>query len=69
MKNVSVNTEISAEIEHCQGTKHFLKDSLGGYTVEVQEINSILQITVSIFDAPTKMIKLFQFPGWEFITG
>ena len=46
MKNVSVHTKVSAEVEHRQGTKHFLEDSLDGYTVEVQEVNGILQITV-----------------------
>ena len=68
MKNISVHTKISAEVEHCQGTKHFLENKLDGYTVEVQEINGILQVTIGIFNTPTKMIKLFQFSGWEFIT-
>ena len=37
--------------------------------MEMQQINSVFQIPVSIFDSPAKMVKLFQFFRRELVTG
>ena len=37
--------------------------------MEMQQINRVLQIAVSIFDSPAKMVKLFQFFRRELVTG
>ena len=63
MENVRMDTEIRTIIEHGQGTKELLENRLSRLTMEMKQINRILQIPVSIFDAPAQMIKLFQFIG------
>lgn len=40
-------------IEHGQRTEDLLENGLSGFAVEVQKINRIFQITVSIFNTPS----------------
>ena len=64
-----MDTEIRTIIEHGQGTKELLENRLSRLAMEMKQINRILQIPVSIFDAPAQMIKLFQFSGRKLFTG
>ena len=63
-----MDTEKRAVIKHGQGTKELLENRLGRLAMEMKQINSILQIAVSIFNSPAQMVKLFQLSGRKLFT-
>ena len=48
VENISMDAKVCTVIKHSQRGKNLLENSLGGFTVEMKQINGILQITVSL---------------------
>jgi hypothetical protein len=67
MQDIGMNTEIRAVIEHRQGTEEFLEHCLCRFSVEMQQINRILQIPICVLDTPAQVVKVFQLLGRKLI--